>query len=85
MGYDYWSYDSTYRGINIENFFSSQTQTIRYRAYTDEMIYRDTKPEIQSAIDAYLDKLEPADGNGAAPLGGLGLLILLYLIFKGGK
>lgn len=82
MGYDYWSLDSTYRGVDIENFFSSQTQTIRYRAYTDTMVYRNTKPEIQSAIDAYLDKPEPEPPTDSK---GLAILILLYLIFIGGK
>lgn len=59
MGYDYWSYDSTYRGIDIEQFTSSQDYVTTYRAYTDKWVMSTSRAAVKSAIDAYLDVIEP--------------------------
>jgi len=82
-GDEYWAYHSTYRGIEIKVWLPGSTH---YNTYTDTYFTSTSLSEVQSKIDEFLgDEEPPADGKKAAALGGLGLIILLYLIFKGGK
>ena len=76
MGIDVWTYYSTYRGIEIQEFTRSSTGITDYTAYTDTWVMSTSLSAVESKIDEFLG---PVDGNGAAALGGIGLLILLYL------
>jgi len=81
-GEDYWAYHSTYRGIEISVWMPG---SIAYGAWIEgDWIARAKLTALKTLIDESIDE-PPADGNGTKALGGLGLLVLLYLIFIRGK
>ena len=74
-----WVYAENYRGIPIW-FWDEEDWLGYWFAWEGEQQGPyDVVQDARDAIDAHLG---PADGNGAPALGGLGLLVLLYLIFK---
>lgn len=76
----YWEYDSTYRGIEITVWMPG---SIAYGAWIEgKWVARAALSALKKLIDQSLEE-PPADGNGAVALGGIGLLVLLYLIFRG--
>ncbi len=90
----WWEPDSTYREIEIQRWMPG---TIAYGAWIDDAwIVRVSLTELQGLIDVWLGPEPPVNGeeppvNGEEPpvdgvaLGGIGLLILLWLILEGGK
>jgi len=68
MGTDVWTYNSTYRGIEIQEFTSSTTGITTYTAYTDTWVMSASRPAVESKIDEFLGPEEepPVDRNDAA-------------------
>ena len=61
MGIDEWTYHSTYRGIDILVYTSSQTNITTYGAYTDRWVLSTSKAAVKKAIDVYLGPEEPPE------------------------